>query len=239
MARPKKSVPTAEVKEEPKVVEEVKTEEVVEEVKKPRTVKKTVDKKDEEIENLKAQVEQLKQLVAQQNAQPQQIVVTTDNSERVWFLWIADVADDNQILIGDSGQYGRIIGKTGTFYVPKNDLSRVLDSAVRYYLEMRWMIVISGLTDEEREALGVNYREGEILDEKAFRRITEMGDDLLEIYPALCDSHKDMVASRYHEDYMNHKPIDRNMVVRLNKIYPSPAFKDILEDMNEKEASGK
>ena len=239
MARPKKNVPTAEVKEEPKAVEEAKTEEVVEEVKKPRTVKKTVDQKDEEIENLKAQVEQLKQLMAQQSAQPQQIVVTTDNSERVWFLWLADVADDNQILIGDSGQYGRIIGKTGTFYVPKNDLSRVLDSAVRYYLQMRWMIVVSGLSEEEREALGVNYREGELLDERAFRRITEMGDELLEIYPALCDSHKDMVASRYHEDYMSHKPIDRNMVVKLNKIYPSPAFKDILEDMNEKEASGK
>ena len=239
MARAKKTVTTEEVKtEELKAVEEV-NEEVREEAKKPRTVKKTVDKKDEEIQDLKAQIEQLKQLVAQQSAMPQQIVVTADNSERVWFLWIADVADDNQILIGDSGQYGRIIGKTGTFYVPKNDLSRVLDSAVRYYLEMRWMIVISGLSDEEREALGVNYREGELLDEKAFRRITEMGEELLEIYPALCDSHKDMVASRYHEDYMNHKPIDRNMVVKLNKIYPSVAFKDILEDMNEKEASGK
>lgn len=239
MARAKKTVTTEEVKtEELKAVEEV-NEEVKEEVKKPRTAKKTVDKKEEEIQDLKAQIEQLKQLIAEQNSAPQHIVVTTDSSERVYFLWIADVADDNQVLIGDSGQYGRIIGKTGTFYVPKSDLSRVLDSAVRYYLQMRWMIVVSGLSDEEREALGVDYHEGELLDEKAFRRITEMGDELLDIYPALCDSHKDMVASRYHEDYMNHKPIDRNMVVKLNKIYPSPAFKDILEDMNEKEASGK
>lgn len=223
----------AEVKEEKKVAEEVK--EPVE--KKVIKIEKETDKRDIEIENLKAQLKQMQEQLAQASAHPQQIVVTTDNSERVWFLWLADVAEDNQILIGENGQFGRIVGKSGTFYVPKNDISRVMDSAIRYYLANRWLIITSGLTEEEREALGVNYKEGEILDEKAFRRMTEMGRDLLEIFPTLCDSHKEMVASRYHEDYMNNKKVDRNMVVELNRIYPSVAFKDILEDMNFKEAN--
>ena len=194
------------------------------------------DTRDVEIENLKAQIEQLKQLVATQAAQaPQQIVVSTDNSERVWFLWMADVADDNVTLIGEHGEYGRIVGKTGTFYVPKNDLSRILDTANRYYLEQRWMIAIDGLTDEEREALGVDYKEGELLDRKAFAKITELGDQLLEIFPALCQSHKDMVASRFHEAYENGKKLNRQLIVELNKIYNSPAFVDIIERMNAEE----
>ena len=197
---------------------------------------KVTDRRDEQIEALKAQIEQLKQLVAQQAAQPpQQIVVSTDNSERVWFLWMADVADDNVTLIGEHGEYGRIVGKVGTFYVPKNDLSRILDTANRYYLEQRWMIVVDGLTDEEREALGVDYKEGELLDRKAFMKITELGDTLLEIFPALCTSHKDMVASRFHEAYESGKKLYRPLIVELNKIYNSPAFVDIIERMNAEE----
>lgn len=194
------------------------------------------NKKDEEIEALKAQIEQLKQLVASQaQAQPQQIIVSADNSERIWFLWMADVADDNVTLIGEHGEYGRVVGKTGTFYVPKNDLSRILDNATRYYLEHRWMIVVSGLTDEEREALGVAYKEGELLDRNAFARIADMGKELNEIFPALCDDHKDMVVSRLHEAYESGKAIDRQQIVELNKIYPSQALVDIIEQINAKE----
>ena len=220
-----------------KTTDEIKQEETVE-IRKdnPNEEAAVKDTRDIEIENLKAQIEQLKQLVATQAAQaPQQIVVSTDNSERVWFLWMADVADDNVTLIGEHGEYGRIVGKTGTFYVPKNDLSRILDTANRYYLEQRWMIAIDGLTDEEREALGVDYKEGELLDRKAFAKITDLGDQLLEIFPALCQSHKDMVASRFHEAYENGKKLNRQLIVELNKIYNSPAFVDIIERMNAEE----
>ena len=195
------------------------------------------DQKDIEIENLKARLAMMEGQMAQQAAQPQRIIVAPADSERVWFLWMADVCEENQILIGENGQYGRIVGQTGTFYVPKQDLSRVMDSAFRYYLEHRWLIVLSGLTDEEKEALGVNYREGEVLNEKAFRSIAKMGEDLLEIFPALCEEHKEMVASKYHDAYMAGEPIKRDMVLKLNKIYPNVAFKDILEDMNFKEAN--
>ena len=223
------------------VAEEIKAEEAV--VEQPKTrAKKTTAKaadtteKDKEIDSLKAEIEQLKELIKAQSSQPQTVYVQTDNSERVWFLWLADVADDNQILIGEHGQYGRIVGKTGSFYVPKNDLSRILDSAVRYYIENRWMIIVSGLDEDEREALGVNYKKGELLDEKMFRRLTTMKrEELLEIFPALCEQHKEMVASTYHEAFENGTPIDRQAVVELNKIYPSVAFKDIIEKMNAKD----
>lgn len=221
------------------LVEEVKQDqEVIEAVKQLRLeeAKAKVAEQNIEIENLKAQVEQLK-VVAEQATKlaSQPVIVSSADAERVWFLWMADVADDNTLLIGEHGQYSRIVGKTGTFYVPKNDLSRILDAANRQYLEKRWLIVLSGLTDEEREALGVLYKDGEVLNEKAFRLIADMGNDLLEIFPALCDSHKEMVAGRLHEEYARGKHIDRNLIVELNREYPNVAFTDILEQMNAKE----
>lgn len=241
MARTTKAKSTEEKKTTTKAVEntdEIKQEETVAIRENNENEEKVfiVDRRDEEIAELKAQIEQLKQLVATQATQPpQQIIVSADNSERVWFLWMADVADDNVTLIGEHGEYGRVVGKTGTFYVPKNDLSRILDNATRYYLEHRWMIVVSGLTDEEREALGVAYKEGELLDRNAFMRIAELGKELTDIFPALCDSHKDMVASRFHEAYESGKKLNRQQIIDLNKIYNSPAFVDIIERMNAEE----
>ena len=238
MARTAKAKSTEEKKTTTKAVkptDEIKQEEPVAIRENNENEEKVfiVNSRDEEIADLKAQIEQLKQLVATQSTQqPQQIVVSADSSERVWFLWMADVADDNVTLIGEHGEYGRIVGKVGTFYVPKNDLSRILDTANRYYIEQRWMIVVDGLTDEEREALGVDYKEGELLDRKAFAKITELGDTLLEIFPALCEPHKDMVASRFHEAYESGKKLNRNQIIELNKMYNSPAFVDIIERMN-------
>lgn len=196
---------------------------------------KVVDKRDDEIAILKEQLAALKQeLNEAKSVQPQIIVAAPDNGERVHFLWQAEVANDNVVEFGDGGMYGRIVGKAGHFYVPKNDMSRILDSAARYYLDNRWLIVVSGLTEDEREALGVNYREGEILDEKAFQKITEIGrEELLEIYPELCDSHKEMIAKRFYEAYTSGNPVERDTVVALNSIKPTEAFKSIINGMNE------
>ena len=209
---------------------------------KTRTVKvsaeeapaKVVDARDEEIALLKAKLEELATELAKKSVQPQIVVAAPDNGERVHFLWQAEVADDNIVEFGDGGMYGRIVGKTGSFYVPKNDLSRVLSALNRLFLEKRWLIILSGLTDEEREALGVDYRDGEILDKKAFQKIVELSkDELVEIYPELCDSHKEMVAKRFFEAYSNGVKVDRETIVALNNIAPVEAFKEIINEMNE------
>jgi len=211
---------TKTIKAEPAVLEEAK-----------------IDPREEQIALLKAELAALKQEMQNaKTAQPQIIVAAPDNGERVHFLWQAEVASDNVVEFGDGGMYGRIVGRSGSFYVPKNDMSRILDSAARYYLDRRWLIVVSGLTDDEREALGVAYREGEILDTKAFQRITELTkDELLEIYPELCDSHKEMIAKRFYEAYTSGKPVERETVVALNNLAPSEAYKAIISGMNEED----
>ena len=174
--------------------------------------------------------------VPQQSTTPN-IIQYVGDTEKVQFLWQAEVADDNVMLFGDGGMYGQVVGKSGTFFVPKSELSRVLTDVNRVYLKRRWLIVVSGLTDEEREALGVNYREGELLDKRAFAKLLELGDELLDIYPKLCEGHKKMVAQRYMEAYTNSSPyVTRERVMKRNAMSKAGGgkgdFTPILEKMN-------
>ena len=200
-----------------------------------------------EVELLKAQLEALKAEMAAQMesfkeamaaAQKPQVVQVTASTEQVHFLWMADVADDNVQDFGPGGIYGRIIGKTGEFFCPKNDMSRILDNITRMCLERRWLIVVDGLNEDEREAFGVNYKEGELLDRKAFAKLIELGDKILEIFPKLCDGHKAMVGKRYYEAWLDHSPyVNRDIVVELNRMAKEAglkenAFSAIIEGMN-------
>ena len=171
-----------------------------------------------------------------------QIVQVSTSAEQVHFLWMAPVADDNVVQFGDGGMYGNIVGKTGSFYVPKPDLSRILTEMNRRFMAQRWLLVVSGLTDEEREALGVDYKPGEVLDKRAFAKLVELGDELLNIYPALCEGHKVMAAQIYADAYrQGSRYVTRERTVKLNALskrkgHEKGDFIAIIEDMNEKDA---
>ena len=171
--------------------------------------------------------------------QPQQIIQVTADTEKVHFLWQAEVADENVYEIGPNGMYARLVGKTGSFYVPKSDLSRAMDGMFRLFLQKRWIIAVDGLTEFEREAYGVNYKEGELLDKVAFAKLVDLGEKMLEIYPTLCAGHKEMVAQRYHEAFAaGNVNVTRHIVVELNRMSKEAGskhgdFADIIEAMNE------
>lgn len=194
----------------------------------------------EQNEMLQKQMEQLQaQMLAMQR--PQVIQMAAD-TERVYFLWQADVADYNLVTFGPGGMYGSITGKTGTFSVPKNELSRILNTRTRGYLEKRWLIVLDGLSDDERESLGVAYKEGEILDRKVFSMMVEMDkDDICDVYKKLCPSHKEMVGRRFYEAWQAHNEnVTREKVIALRNITREKgleikAFQTILQEMNASE----
>lgn len=180
-----------------------------------------------------AMIAQLKEQIAA-NAQN---VPGTDNREKVIFLWQAPVADYNVVEFGERGRFGRIIGKTGSIMIPKSELSQIMDTPIRYYMDKRWLVVLSGLDENEREMFGINYKEGEYLSKEAFMDVVGTGEAILDIYPKLCDSHKDIVAKFYYEAWKEGKDIKRDTVVALNKLNKNEAFKQIIEEMNEKDAS--
>lgn len=194
----------------------------------------------EQNELLKKQLETMQKQM-ESLAKPQVVQVMAD-TEKVHFLWQAEVSDSNVVHFGDGGMYGRIVGKTGSFYVPKSDLSRVLTEVNRLHLKRRWLIIVSGLDDEERAALGVDYKEGELLDKRAFAKMVDLGDEILEIYPALCEGHKKMVAQRYAEAFHKNNPnVTRERILALNAMSKEAGsekgdFTPIIEMMNQRDA---
>ena len=191
-------------------------------------------------ELLQRQMEELqRQILAMQK--PQVIQVAAD-TERVHFLWQADVADYNLVTFGPGGMYGSITGKTGTFSVPKNELSRILDDRTRRMIAKRWLIIVDGLTDDERESLGVDYKEGELLDRKTFAKMVNLSkEEICAIFPKLCESHKEMVGRRFYEEWQNrNENVTREKVIALRNLTRDEgldiqAFQQILMEMNASE----
>ena len=229
------------------IIEQIESAENVTEAPKTATENVEAPANDQAMELLKAQNELLRQQMEELQKQllalqrPQVIQVAAD-TERVHFLWQAEVADYNLVTFGPGGMYGSITGKTGTFSVPKNELSRILDNRTRNFIEKRWLIVVDGLTDEEREALGVSYADGEVMDRKVFSRMVDLSkEEICEVYSKLCVSHKEMVGRRYYEAWQAMNPaVTREKVIALRNITRDQgleikAFQTILQEMNASE----
>lgn len=202
----------------------------------------TVASLEKQNRQLREQMEEMRRQFAELS-KPQIVQVQTEQEKKIHFLFQAEVADNNVIEWGRGGIYGKTEGKTGEFYVPKSELSQILDSTTRNFLKWRWLIVLDGLDEHERVALGVDYKEGEILDRTAFAKMVEQGTKLLEIFPKLCDGHKIMVAKRCLEAYeAGDKTITRELITALNDMSRcerngnSGDFLPIIEKMNDFDA---
>lgn len=210
---------------------------------------KVVDARDAAIERLEKIVADLQAQLLQRTPQVVQVMADT---ERVVMRFNAEVADDNLTVFGQDGMYGQVTGKTGTVTVPKSEWSRFYNESVRNMIARRWLIVLSGFDERERELYGCNYKSGEILDETAFHKLLDMGRDLISIFPVLCEEHQAMVASRFISAYGDgdERVNDRELVVALNEMSKETyrhldrndsrrkgLFYPIIEDMNDKEAN--
>lgn len=178
--------------------------------------KESTDEKGE-IEELKLLVQQLRAQIAAQNPKIVQVMADT---ERVTMRFQAEVADDNLTVFGPDGMYGQVTGKTGTIAVPKSEWSRFYNESVRGMIARRWLIILSGMDEQERELYGCNYKPGEILDEMAFHKLLDLGRDLIAVFPALCEEHQAMVASRFLTAWMDgdSRATDRDLIVALNEM---------------------
>lgn len=197
----------------------------------------TADEVQAMLAEMQAQIEELK---AQNAAQPVAMLSEMrPEREMVKFRWQAPVSDDNVLEIGPNGRWATITGKERTFSVPKDELGNVLTAQVRNLLDKRWLIVLSGLDEDEMEAIGCDYQHGEIIDKKAFRKLAELGDQTVSIYRDLCPGNREIVAKVMYEDWQAHGGlhISRETVTALKDIDPEQsAFRAILNEMNEREA---
>lgn len=197
------------------------------------------DEKDKRIKELEQEMAEMRAMM--ERMQSPQVVQVTADTEKVTLRFQSECSDENVATFGPNGIYGQVTGKTGTIMVQKTEWSRFLTNPVRYLLDTRQLIVLSGLTEEEMELYGVNYREGEILDRKAFMKLLDLGDELLTIFPGLCDAHKQMISKRFLDAYMNGDPraMDRDLIIKLNDLSKDGGkkgmFSAIIKDMNKQD----
>ena len=90
---------------------------------------------------------------------------------------------------------------------------------MQYFLKTRNLIVVDGLTDDERRVYGLNYQQGEYLEPAVYERLIEMGDQVLELYGKLCVTWREMVATKFIDAYENGTlKCSRETLLEMNKI---------------------
>lgn len=151
---------------------------------------------------------------------PPQVVSIAQEVPQVTLRFQSDCSDENQLMLGVNGKFGIITGKSGTFKVPRDAFfGEFRDSVVQALLASRDLVVLDGLTDEERELYGVKYTDGEVLEPQAFNKLLDMGDELCTVFPKLCMNYKEMVARRFEDAFAKgDKRVTRELVKTLNEL---------------------
>lgn len=182
----------------------------------------TAEVKDERFTKEEVQ-DMIAKAVAEALAKAQSNVVQVSTEKPlVKMLFIDDCSDDNKLAFGANGKFGTITGPIGYINVPKDEwLGEFRDVQQQMLLKERKLIVIDGLTDEERVMHGLDYKPGEVMDEKMFRNLFDHMDELPEIFSKLCPSVRAIVAARLQNGYDSNDPRvmrNRDILVKLNKI---------------------
>lgn len=124
----------------------------------------------------------------------QTVVVAPE--ETVTVVFFGGIARGTTVRI--NGDMGYINRDGGSREFPKREFLSKLDKVTEDLLADRKLIIVDGLTDEERERYGVLYTEGELLNEHRFAKLLDYGvDELLTFYKLLCSAHKDIVAKMF------------------------------------------
>lgn len=203
---------------------------------------KTTSKKQyssEEIANVlntpEAQAAMQKMIAEMLAKQPQPIMqVNYQKEEMVTLLYMGAVAEGSMVTLWEGFE---IQGRGGTRDIPKKEFLQHLSQGVIKRLKDRRLIVVDGLSDDERERYGVKYTDNELASVDIYYKLLSYDEDkIISIFKNVCDSHKTIIASLFKTAYMAHdNRINQPLIERLNKasktVDPKGMFSDILKDM--------
>lgn len=223
---------------------EIKNEALNEEVeqekaKRPYTKRYTADEVNTMIEE--ASRKAVEEALAKHNSAQPQTVVQVAKDEYVTILFIGAIAQGTVVALP---KWGQITYAGGMLDIPKKDFLQGIGIQVNNaLLKNRKILVVSGLTDEERKRFGLEYKEGEYLTSEALYSILGYDkEQVCEIFTKLCEEHKRTVAKIFLTAYFDNgdNRINRETVKELNKISKEiekdGLFTPILEDMGKRDA---
>ena len=204
MARPKKAkVETEEIAAEtvPEIKEETAEAAVPEATEKP--VEKTETPKEAKKEYTDAEIKALiAAAVAEAMANNAPAKPETPVSDGlVTLLFIGGIAPGTVVALEGLGKIPR---DGNILTVPKKDFFMNLGASTDRLLQKRKLIVVDGLTDDERERYGVLYKEGELLSADMYQKLlTFPADKLGAIYKGLCKEHREIVRRVFNTAYLD------------------------------------
>ena len=107
--------------------------------------------------------------------QPQQnFIAVPAKEEMVTLVYMGIVPEGTTISLG---QLGEMQGRGGTRDIAKKDFFQYLSDPILRRLKDRRLVVVDGLTDDERERYGVKYTDGELLSVNIYQKLFALTDD--------------------------------------------------------------
>lgn len=123
--------------------------------------------------------------------------------ENVTLMFFGVIAPGTVVDLKKMGQFNR---PGVALKVKKSEFFQNNTLLISTLLQERKIVVLDGLTDEERERYQLKYEDGEILTQKEFFDILKYSCmDLLKIFEKLCPSHRAIVVDLYAEDLFEQK----------------------------------
>jgi len=165
----------------------------------------------------------------------------TSKKEDEWvtLVYMGVAAENSTVLLGTEQNrgLGEISARGGIKTVRKSDFEEKMNPQISKRLKDRRLIVVSGLTDDERELYGVKYTDGELLSKDIYKRLFTMTDEkIAEIFKKACPRHKEIIATMFIDAYVSgNNRINQPIVEKLNEISKEVdaegMFTPILRDM--------
>ena len=179
-------------------------------------------------------------MIAEPAAAPAPTVqmVVEQKAPPIKILYIDSAIPNNEIKIGQ----GRSIFGSGKIFAVQREQfeGEFMTNTIMDLMAKRKLIVLSGLTDEERKLYGCFYHEGEVVtSEGMFDFFFDLStDDAVAKFEALCPEHQQFVATRFIDAYEKHdNRVTRDKVEALNKASkvhdPDGMFTPIVRDIND------
>lgn len=192
-----------------------------EQEKKTTRTRKTTEKTTEQTFTLEQVQKLIEEALAKRDAETAKAAPVANNNDAVvTMIFQMEVNDSNEMLLGPNGKYGLITGSHATVTIQKRDfISDFRTTMMQYLLKNRNLIVVDGLTDEERKVYGVDYQKGEYLEPAVYDRLIEMGDKVVEFFDKLHPTWQEMIATKFIGAYEDGTlKCSREALIELNKM---------------------
>lgn len=171
--------------------------------------------------------------IQQPAAQP---IFQVSKDEYVTLLYLGQKAQGTAVTMPKWGLIGL---SGGTLSVPKKDFIQGLSKPVNIeLLKRRKIIVVDGLTAEERKRFNLEYKADELLTQDQYYKLLDYSvDDVCRIFDMVCSEHKQLIAQMFTSAYFENNDVRVTLekVKALNDISKAVdkkgMFTLILEDM--------